>query len=237
MKSKKALLAITLLLALSLALLTGCDPTPDSSSGTQGSPASSEAQSVASQGGSPSASGGTTSSGSMVVVPQSEHQRFYDYFLSRWTLYNPFSRTYTEDTFSDDFSPYFLYAGCIMQESAQPNFTGDYRLTGDIPADYVEQTVIWHFPITAEQYRASLPMTPDAYEYYDPAQNTYHFPGGYGGREMRGTVTEVLQEGNCYYISCDWFNDEGNFEYSHTVTVVLGEIDLDFYYRENTRTG
>ena len=170
----------------------------------------------------------------MIAIPSSEYQSFYENYLSHWVLYNPFSRTYTEDTFADDFAPYMLYSGSILQESVHPDFAGSYLDSGDIPAAYVEQTVSRHFPVTPEQYRAALPKTPGAYEYYDPAQNAYHFPGGYGGPEMTGEVTEVMQQGNCYYITCEWSDAGGNYVFSHTVTVVLGNTNIDFYYRENT---
>ena len=232
--------AVVAAVAVLVAIFTiggNSDSDSSASSSIAGSPAASAAQPASLPDSSSSVSAGTTSSDTMVVIPQSEYQKFYDNYLSRWTLYNPFNRTYTENTFSDNFSPYFLYAGCIMQESAHADFTGAYLSTGDIPADYVEQTVTRHFPVTAAQYRALLPMTRDAYEYYDPAQDIYHFPGGYGGPEMTGTVTEVLQEGSCYYISCDWFSDDGSYAFSHTVTVELGAAGTDFYYRENTITG
>ena len=170
----------------------------------------------------------------MIAIPSSEYQSFYENYLSCWGLYNPFSRTYTEDTFADDFEPYMLYSGSILQESVHPGFAGSYLDTGDIPAAYVEQTVSRHFPVTPEQYRAALPKTPGVYEYYDPAQNAYHFPGGYGGPEMTGEVTEVMQQGSCFYITCEWSDAGGNYVFSHTVTVVLGNTDTDFYYRENT---
>ena len=173
----------------------------------------------------------------IIVIPQSEQQKFFDDYLSAWTLYNPFMVSYTEKTFPADYPPYLLYSSSIFQEMRFADFSGDYLDTGDIPGDYVEQTIMRHFPVTAEQYRASLPMSADAYEYYDSAQKIYHFPGGYGGPEMTGKVTEVLQQGNYYYISCEWSDDSGAYLFSNTVTVELGTTDVEFYYKENIVTG
>ena len=178
----------------------------------------------------------STPSNSVIAISQSEYQNFYHNYLNRWTLYNPFIRSYTEETFAYDYSSYLLYAGSVLQESNWMDFAGPFLDAGDIPTDYVEQVITRHFPVTAEQYRASLPMSSDANEYYHAAQNIYHFPGGYGGAEKDGKVVEVLQQGNCYYVSCDWNDADGNYLFSHTVTIEIGETDLDFYYKENTLT-
>ena len=169
-------------------------------------------------------------------ISEDEYEWYFEKYLSAWSLYNPFRRDYTESTFVEDFHPYFIYASSMHQETRWDEFVTMYGDTGEIPADYVELLVTRHFPLSVEQYRASLPQTADAYEYYDSINNLYDFPGGYGGVEMRGELYEAFSNGNILLLSCDWYGLENTIIFSHRVTIILGDDPLDFYYKENVVT-
>lgn len=162
-----------------------------------------------------------------------ENQAYYDKYLSAWGFYCPFERDYNEQTFAQDFRPYLLYFSSAAQEGKQEEYD---KFGVDIPAQIVEGTVTRHFPVTAEQFRASLSKSQNLSEYYDVKQNSYHFEGGYGGGSLSGVVTRATREGDLLTLFCDWYGMDDSFCFSHTVTIRLGEEDGDFYYMENTVT-
>ncbi|KAF5047371.1 hypothetical protein DSECCO2_461180 [anaerobic digester metagenome] len=162
-----------------------------------------------------------------------ENQTYYDKYLSAWGFYCPFVRDYTEQSFAQDFRPYLLYYSSTAQEGKRE----DYDKFGiDIPAEIVEKTVSRHFPVTAEQFRASLSNTQNAFEYYDSEKSSYHFEGGYGGGSLNGVVTHAEQASGLLKLSCDWYGMDDSFYFSHTVTIRRGQGKDEFYYMENTVT-
>ena len=172
----------------------------------------------------------------VVEIPQEEYAYYYEHYLSAWGFYSPFERDFNEETFAEDFHPYLLFSSGMHQESRWEAFEEGYEDWGVIPADYVELVVTRHFPITAEQYRAALPKTENAWEYYDSENSTYHFEGGYGGVGLYGEIHYASREGNILVLSCSWYDEYDNsYAFTHTVTIKLGETDLDFYYMENAR--
>ncbi len=162
-----------------------------------------------------------------------ENQAYYDKYLSAWGFYCPFDRDYTEQTFTQDFRPYLLYYSSAAQEGRREEYD---RYGVDVPAQIVEETVARHFPVTAVQFRAALAQSRKGTEYYDPQSDSYHFEGGYGGAGMMGVVTHAEKEANRLKLSCDWYDVVDSYQFSHTVTIRLGERADDFYYIENTVT-
>lgn len=160
-----------------------------------------------------------------------ENQAYYDKYLSMWGFYCPFERDYTEQTFAQDFRPYLLYFSSAAQEGRREEYE---RYGIDVPAQIVDETVMRHFPVTAAQFRAVLAQSRKGTEYYDPQSDSYHFEGGYGGVGMMGVVTHAQKEGNRLKLSCDWYDVMDSYQFSHTVTIRLGEGAEDFYYTENT---
>jgi hypothetical protein len=168
-----------------------------------------------------------------------ENQAYYDDYLSAWSLYSPFDRSYTEETYAEEFRPYFLFLSSVIQEGSEQEFE-PYKESGDYLAELVESVVTRHFPLTAEQFREKLPMAESNAEFYDPDKNVYHFAGGVGGGEMQGAVTNAVLVGDELTLDCSWyypFLEPVTAIFSHTVTIVLGEDEGDFYYKENTADG
>ncbi|WMJ82866.1 immunoglobulin-like domain-containing protein [Oscillospiraceae bacterium LTW-04] len=162
-----------------------------------------------------------------------ENQSYYDKYLSAWGFYRPFEINYDEETFAQDFQPYLLYYSSAAQEGRRDE---NDKFGVDIPAQIVEKTIIRHFLVTIEQYRASLPKSRNSMEYYDSEKGIYHFEGGYGGVGFDGVVTEAKKEGNLLMLSCDWYDVTDCFQYSHTVTIQLGQQPDEFYYIKNIVT-
>lgn len=163
-----------------------------------------------------------------------ENQKYFDQYLCAWGFYCPFQRDYNEETFAQDFRPYLLYFSSVVQEGKQEEYYDKFGV--DVPADIVEETVMRHFPVTAEQFRASLPKSRNPMECYDPQNNVYHFEGGYGGVGFDGVITQAEKEEDILKLSCDWYDVTDCFKFSHTVTIRLGEGEEKFYYIENTVT-
>ena len=176
-----------------------------------------------------------------VDIPESEYNYYFEHYLSASDLINYFENSYTESTFASIFQnttrdPYPLYANSLFQESSWKEFVEEYEDCGIIPADYVEALVYRHYPITPEKLRAIFPTDEENYNYYDPSTNNYVFQGGYGGIGMEGKIYKATLEGNILELSCEWFDEDSTFLFSHKVTIVLGNTPLDFYYRENVLT-
>lgn len=93
-----------------------------------------------------------------------------------------------------------------------------------------------HFPVTAEQLRASLSNAQNTSEYYDPEKSSYHFEGGYGGGSLSGVVTHAEQADGLLKLSCDWYGMDDSFYFSHIVTIRLGQGEDEYFYMENTVT-
>ncbi|HWP51054.1 MAG TPA: immunoglobulin-like domain-containing protein [Clostridia bacterium] len=162
-----------------------------------------------------------------------ENQNYYDQYLKAWGFYCPFKREYNEHNFAQDFNAYLLYYSSAYQEGKRE----EYEQFGiDIPAQIVEATITRHFPVTAEQLRVSLPEARNSMKYYDSQKSCYHFEGGYGGGGFDGVVTHAEKEGNLLKLSCDWYNVIDQYQFSHTVTIRLGEGENAFNYMENTVT-
>ena len=164
-----------------------------------------------------------------------ENQAYYDQYLSAWGFYSPFDKSYTEETFAGDLRPYLFFYSSLAQEGKTQEYE-EYQFSGQYPAKLVEDTVMRHFPVTAEQYRAKLKkpanIEGDA-EYYDPELDAYNFPGGYGGGSNSGVVTEAKREGDLLTLTCEWYGMDNTFAYSHTVTIRLGAGEDEFMYLSN----
>lgn len=162
-----------------------------------------------------------------------ENQAYYDKYLSAWGFYCPFDMNYTEQTFAQNFRPYLLYFSSAAQEGRREEHD---RYGVDVPGHIVEETVTRHFPVTGAQFRAVLAQSRKGTEYYDPQSDSYHFEGGYGGVGMMGVVTHAEKEGNRLKLSCDWYDVMDSYQFSHTVTIRLGEQADDYCYIENVVT-
>ena len=158
-----------------------------------------------------------------------ENIAYYQKYLSLWGFYCPFERDYTEQDFAKDFNLYLLYSSCLRLDGVTEG-----KIPGYFPAKQVEDTIIRHFPVNAQQLRASLPKDEYGGDHYDPAKNAYYFEGGYGGASMNGIVVLAQKREDCLILSCNWFDEEVSFRLSHQVTIRLGQSENEFYYMENT---
>jgi len=154
---------------------------------------------------------------------------YYQKYLSAWGFYCPFERDYTELDFAKNFNLYLLYSSCLKLDGIAED-----KIPGYFPAKLVENTITRHFPVDAQQLRASMPKGEHGGDHYDPAKNVYYFEGGYGGAAMSGIVALAQKRGDRLILICNWFNDEGSFLFSHKVTIRLGQGENEFYYVENT---
>ena len=160
-----------------------------------------------------------------------ENIAYYQKYLGAWGFYCPFERDYTELNFAENFNLYLLYSSCLKLDGV-----AEGKIPGYFPAKLVEDTITGRFPVTTQQLRASMPKGEHGGDHYDPAQNAYYFEGGYGGAERIGMVTLAKKRGDRLTLSCDWFDENGSFVLSHTVTIRLGQGESEFYYMENTVT-
>jgi len=169
-----------------------------------------------------------------VPAMSAENQAYYDQYLSAWGFYSPFDMDFSQQAYFTDYNPYLLYYGCAAQEGVSWQYRESYF--DDVPASVVEQTVTDHFLISVEVFREKLRKPAEAgaeSAYYDPELDAYHFPGGYGGGSLHGSVTSAAQDGNLLTLTCEWYNMDDSFAYSHTVTIRLGEEKKDFVYVSN----
>lgn len=167
------------------------------------------------------------------VMPEmtSENQEYFNKYLSCWGAYCPFIRSYTEESFAEEFAPYMLFYSSAAQENMASEYDADY--SPNYPANIVEDTVLRHFPVTVEQFRTKL-ASGSTVEYYDAEKDVYHFEGGFGGPDMPGAVTKSEREGDKLRLWCSWYDiNDNTFLFAHTVTIRLGDTDIEFYYVEN----
>lgn len=73
------------------------------------------------------------------------------------------------------------------------------------PAKLVEDAVMAHFNVTAEQRRACC----DARNRYDASAGTYRLGAGYGGAGDIGAVAGVREDGDLLELEYGWFENEG----------------------------
>ena len=83
---------------------------------------------------------------------------------------------------------FWLYSPGLIQDEFWKEYEELYGMLEGVPADVEEELVTTHFPITAAERRAGLPKAEGAYEYYDPATNSYYFMSGYGVVDDHGVT-------------------------------------------------
>jgi hypothetical protein len=169
--------------------------------------------------------------GDVMSEMTSDNQEYFNKYLSCWGAYCPFVRSYTEESFAEDFAPYMLFYSSAAQENMASKYDAEYF--PDYPANIVEDTVLRHFPVTVEQFRAKL-ASRSTVEYYEAEKDVYHFEGGFGGPDMPGVVTKSEREGDELRLWCSWYDiNDSTLLFAHTVTIRLGDTENEFFYAEN----
>ena len=163
-----------------------------------------------------------------------EYQDRFERYVEAWSFYSPFQFAFDKDTMGDlPLSVCLLWDLCGYIEGVNNLETHGYE---NIPADVVEDIIIRHFPITAEQLR-TIPSTTDWGDHYNADTNAYTFEGGFGGPGSNVILKNVEEDGDLLRFSCDWYAEyDDAYEFSQTVTIRLGDGEHDFYYLENILT-
>lgn len=158
-----------------------------------------------------------------------ENQEYCDRYVSVWGFYSPFKEDFNEQNYIKEFHTYHLYYMLSYAEGARDELDKAYGI--DVPADIVEGTIMRHFLFFAEQIRANTPSKAQGgSEYYDPATDTYHFEGGYGGGGSSAVVKDSHMENDILTLAVDWYGMDDGYESSQELVLRLGNGEHDFMY-------